>query len=269
VSAISQALQDVASLELLAAQDSALSSLDARAKILVTLGFIITVVSFDRYTVAALLPLALFPVVMAALGNIPGRVIGRAVLVASPFAVMVGAFNPLFDSKEVLQVAGVGISAGWLSFASVLVRFVMTVSAGLILVASTGFAPLCTGLARLGVPQVLTTQLLLLHRFAGVLAKEAAHMSLARELRANGRSLPLAVYGPLLGHLLLRALQRAQRVHQAMLSRGFDGQLPCRAGTGWQRRDTWFLVLCLLGFGLARQLDLVHGLGTLVPGIVR
>ena len=266
---MAQALQDFQSLESLAAKDSALSALDARAKILVTLGFIVTVVSFDRYAVAALLPLALFPVVMAALGNIPWRMIGRSVLLASPLAVMLGAFNPLFDPQVVLRVAGFGISGGWQSFASILIRFALTVSAGLILVAGTGFAPLCVGLGRLGLPQVLTTQLLLLHRYALVLAGEAARMSLARELRANGRPMRLAIYGPLLGHLLLRALQRAQRVHQAMLSRGFDGGLPHADHQAWQRRDTLFLSVCMLGFVLARQLDLAHLLGALVLAVAR
>jgi cobalt/nickel transport system permease protein len=269
VSPISTALRDFESLERLATQPSALSKLDPRAKILATLGFVLTVVSFHRTSVADLLPLAAFPVLLAALGNIPWRMIGRSVLLASPFAVMLGMFNPLLDQQTVLTVAGVPVSGGWLSFVSILIRFVLTVSAGLMLLASTGFQPLCSGLSRLGLPQVFTTQLLLLHRYALVLAGEAARMSLARELRANGRPLRLAIYGPLLGHLLLRALQRAQRVHQAMLSRGFDGALPHAAHQPWQRRDTLFLSVCLLGFVLARQLDLAHRLGALVLAVAR
>lgn len=269
MSAVAQALRDARSLESLAAQPSALTALDARAKLLVTLAFIVTVVSFERYAVAALLPLALFPLALAALGNIPLRLIGRSVLLAAPFAVLVGAFNPLFDTQVVVHVAGVGISGGWLSLVSILIRFLLTVSAALMLVAGTGFAPLCEGLRRLGVPQVLTTQLLLLHRYGSVLAGEAARMSLARELRANGRALPLKEWGALLGHLLLRALQRAQRIHQAMLARGFDGQLPADKTLAWQRRDTLFVLVCLLGFGLARWVDLPHGLGTLVLGVLR
>jgi len=269
VSAVAQALRDARLLESLAAQTSALSALDARAKLLVTLAFILTVVSFDRYAVAALLPLTLFPLAMAALGHIPLRLIGRSVVLAAPFAAMVGAFNPLFDTQVVLRVAGVGISGGWLSFTSILLRFLLTVSAALLLVAGTGFTPLCEGLRRLGVPQVLTTQLLLLHRYGSVLAGEAARMSLARELRANGRALPLKEWGALLGHLLLRALQRAQRIHQAMLARGFDGQLPGSATLVWQRHDTLLVLICLLGFGLARWVDIPHGLGTLVLGVLR
>lgn len=269
MSRISAALQDFQSLESLATQPTALAAIDPRAKILATLGFIMTVVSFDRYAVAALLPLALFPVILAGLGNIPLRMIGRTVLLASPFAVMLGVFNPLLDQQPMLSVAGYAITGGWLSFISILIRFSLTVSAGLILVAGTGFHPICIGLGRLGVPQVLTTQLLLLHRYALVLASDAARMSLARQLRSNGRAMKLGVYGPLLGHLLLHAMQRAQRIHQAMLSRGFIGQLHRSQSLRWERRDTLFLGFCSISLVLARRVDLAHLMGQLLLGLAR
>ena len=115
MSTIGTALRDFASLETLATQPTVLSALDARAKILATLAFILTVVSFDRYAVAALLPLAVFPMLLAALGNIPWRTIGRSVLLASPFAVMMGVFNPLFDQQVIVTVAGRGMQR-WLAF---------------------------------------------------------------------------------------------------------------------------------------------------------
>lgn len=269
MSAVRSALIDFEALESLASKSSTLSTLDARAKVLVTLAFIFTVVSFNRYAVAGLLPLFLFPVVLAGLGNIPTRIIVRGVLLASPFAVMVGMFNPLFDRQVIVTVAGLGISGGWLSFASILIRVALTVSAGMILVASTGFTPLCDALRRLGVPRPFATQLLMLHRYILVLASEGARMRLAHELRANGRAMPLTVYGPLLGHLLLRSVQRAQRIHQAMLSRGFDGQLRHRAILKWQTRDTVFVGACVAGFVLARQVDLALLVGQLVVGWAR
>ena len=267
--ALRTALHDFEALESLATQYSTLSALDARAKLLVTLSFIITVVSFDRYTVAGLLPLFLFPVVLAGLGNIPTRIIVRGVLLASPFAVMVGMFNPIFDRQVVITVAGLGISGGFLSFASILIRFALTVSVGLVLVASTGIAPLCEALRRLGVPCLLTTQLLMLNRYMWMLADEVASMSLARELRANGRTMPLRVYGPLLGHLLLRSMQRAQRIHHAMLARGFDGQFHHSSAMKWQRRDTVFAGTSVAGLVLVRQLDLTHLVGQFVLGWAR
>ena len=262
---IENALRDFDSLDAFAARPTALSQLDPRAKILATLGFIVAVVSFDRYAVAALLPFAVFPVLLAGLAEIPLRVIGRKVLLASPFAVMIGLFNPLLDQQPVLTLYGLEISGGWVSLASLLIRFCLSVAAALVLLASTGFHGVCVGLGRLGAPQVFTTQLLFLHRYALVLGGEAARMGLARELRGgSGAAMSLGVYGSLLGHLLLRALERAQRIHQAMLSRGFDGALRDNRLLHWRASDWAFLTVCGVSFALARQVDLAHLLGDIL-----
>ncbi len=157
--------------------------------------------------------------------------------------------------------------AAGFSFASILLRFALTVAAAVVLVGSTGFHQVCAGLGSLGLPQVFTTQLLFLHRYVQVLAGEAARMSLARELRSpGGASLPLAVYGSLLGHLLLRAMERAQRIYQAMVARGFNGQLRSTRPLRWRRVDTLFVAVCWGSFVLARQVDLAHLLGRLLTG---
>jgi cobalt/nickel transport system permease protein len=260
-------LRDFHLLDASAAKPTALSGLDPRAKILATLGFIVAVVSFDRYAVAALLPFALFVVTMAGLGQISLRMIARKVLIASPFAVMVGLFNPWLDQQPLIQLLGYPIGGGWVSFASILIRFALTVAVVLVLVAGTGFHQVCIGLGRLGVPQVFTTQLMFLFRYAHVLVGEAARMSLARELRAgNGAALPLAVYGSLLGHLLLRAVDRAQRIYQAMVSRGFDGEMRSGQVLHWRGVDSLFLLISWSSFVLARQVDLTQALGRLLMG---
>jgi cobalt/nickel transport system permease protein len=267
VSRIDDVLREFRSLDILAARATALSGIDPRAKVLATFGFIIAVVSFDRYVVAAMLPFALFPVVLAAMGEIPLRVIARKLLIASPFALAVGIFNPIIDRTPMLEFFGHSVAGGWVSFTSILVRFNLTVAAALILVAGTGFHPVCHALSRLGVPRVFTNQLMFLHRYAELLAGEAARMSLARELRSgSAQRMSLAVYGSLLGHLLLRAFDRAERIHLAMVSRGFDGELRSARSLHWQTSDSLFLAICLAAFLLARQVDLVHMLGDFLLG---
>jgi cobalt/nickel transport system permease protein len=266
MSRIDAALHDLRSLDALAARDTSLARIDARAKVLTTVVFIVTVVSFDRYTVAALLPLAAYPVALAALGDVPAAPLLRKLLLAAPFAVLVGIFNPLLDRAPMLAFFGTTIAAGWVSFASILLRFALTVGAALVLVAGTGMQALCVALARLGVPQVFTAQLLFLFRYAFVLGAEASRMATARELRSNGRNLALAAYGPLLGHLLLRAFERAQRIHLAMLARGFDGELRGLRTLHWRPRDTVFALGWCAFFLLARLVDLPLALGRLLLG---
>jgi len=266
MSRIDAALRELRSLEALAARDTPLARVDPRAKVLVTMAFIVTVVSFDRYSIAALLPLALFPMALAALGDVPAAPLARKLLAAAPFALFVGIFNPLLDRAPMLVYGDLAIAAGWVSFASILLRFALTVGAALVLVAATGMHPLCAALGRLGVPQVFTVQLLFLFRYAFVLGAEASRMTVARELRSCGRGMALAAYGPLLGHLLLRAFERAQRIHLAMLARGFDGELRSLWAMRWQGRDTLFVLAWCAYFVLVRAIDMPLAAGRLLLG---
>jgi cobalt/nickel transport system permease protein len=257
VGSIDGLLREVRSLDATAGQSTWLSRIDPRATILATMAFILTVVSFHRYAVAALLPLALLPVVLARLGAIDLARVGRKVVLALPFALMVGLFNPLFDPAPRLELFGLAIAGGWLSLASILIRAVLTVAAALILIACVGMPRLCAALDRMGVPRPLTTQLLFMHRYIVLLGGELGRMNLARELRSHvAAALPLAVYGSLLGHLLLRTLERAQRIHQAMLARGYAGQMPLVGQPlSWRGRDTAFLAAYLVVLAWLRATD--------------
>ncbi|MFN3286805.1 MAG: energy-coupling factor transporter transmembrane component T, partial [bacterium] len=76
----------------------------------------------------------------------------------------------------------------------------------------------------------------------------------------------LAEWAPLAGHLLLRAFERAQRIHRAMLARGFDGELRSLRELRWTGRDTAFVLGWGAFFVLARAVDLPLLLGRLAVG---
>jgi cobalt/nickel transport system permease protein len=267
MSRLATALQELRALDALALRDTPLARRDPRAKLAVTLGLIVTVLSFDRYQVAALLPLALCPAVLSAQAQVPARMMRRSLWLAAPFALTIGLANPWFERSPMLALGGVELSAGWVSFVSIVLRVALSVSATLVLVGSTGMPALCAGLSQVGVPRVLTAQLLLLQRYTHVLAEEALRMSTAHTLRAGpGRRMTLTLFASLMGQLLLRAFDRAARVHQAMLARGFDGQLRQAEGRCWQGADTAFVALWLGYFALVRAVDLPLALGRLITG---
>ena len=151
--------------------------LDPRVKVVVTLLFLVTVVSFPPHEVAALLPFFLFPVLSLTLGGIPAGFILRKILVVSPFALMIGIFNPLLDTGTVVVIAGFPVSAGWISFVSILLKFVLTTGAALLLVATTSFPGICHALRRLGCPSLFVSQLLFLYRYLFVLVEEAMRIT--------------------------------------------------------------------------------------------
>ena len=261
-------LLDFKSLDRLAAGDTVFHRLDPRAKVLTTLVFIVTVVSFGRYELTAMVPFFIFPAVMIALGNLPARYIARKTALLCPFALVVGMFNPVFDREVLVHLGSLGITGGWISWASIVIRAALTIGAALVLVGVTGFPAICRALERLGMPQAFAVQLLFLYRYIFVLTEEGSRASRARELRSLGnKGLGMRVYGSLLGHLLLRTWQRAERIHMAMLARGFAGEFHTRQELRFGGREMLFLtgwstLFITLRFNNASQL-----LGTFITGI--
>ena len=265
--AIDGSLLDFKRLDLLAMGESAIHRLDPRAKVLTTLVYILCVVSFGRYELAAMLPFLLYPLVLLTLADLPVGYLVRKIMVVIPFAVMVGLFNPLFDRQVVLQLGSLDVWGGWVSCASIVVRALLTVGAAIVLVAVTGFPAICEALERLGMPRVFAVQLLFLYRYIFVLTDEGGRVARARQLRSCGKKgLGLRHFGPLVGHLLLRTWERAERIHLAMLARGFTGEVPARRQGRFGGKELRFLLGWSTLFIALRRFNLPHLLGALLTG---
>lgn len=267
---LESAFFDIGVLDTLARRDTSVHRLDPRAKVVTTVAFILAVVSFDKYEISALLPFLLFPVALVAAADLPAGLLLKRLLLVAPFAVLVGIFNPLLDREVLLHLGPVEISGGWISFASILLRVLLTVSAALVLVSTAGFTAVCMALERLGAPRVFALQLLFLYRYIFVLVEEASRMVRARALRSfHGRGMGMRVFGHLIGQLLLRTMDRAQRIHLAMLCRGFDGEIrllrPLRIG----RAEVVFTLGWSALFVFLRLFDVPQEIGRLLTELAR
>ncbi len=259
---------DIRYLDIISSRDTCIHRADPRAKLLATLAYIVTVASFDRYTVTGLVPFVIYPVVLVALGGVPAAYLARKVILAAPFAFCIGIFNPLFDRTVLLHVGPVPISGGWLSFVSILLRFMLTVTAALLLVATTGFNGVCLALEKLGAPKAFVVQLLFLYRYLFVLVDEATRLTRARALRAfDGRGMGIRVFGSLAGQLLLRSMDRARRIHLAMLCRGFDGEVRHAGSLRFSAGDLAYTLGWSALFALLRTYDVPQIAGRLVVGL--
>jgi cobalt/nickel transport system permease protein len=223
---IGQSSLNIGYIDTLAAGTSPLHRLDARAKLITAFMFIVAVVSFNKYALSAMLPFLAYPVVLISVSGLPAGYFIKRVLVLLPFAVLVAIFNPLMDRGTLFYLGTTGISGGWVSFLSILFRFVLTVSAAFILVAVTGFNEVCESLMAFGVPKPFVVQLLFLRRYLFNLSDEAERMVRAQSFRSFRKgAIRYQVFTSLIGHLLLRAFDRAERIYRAMRSRGFDGHI--------------------------------------------
>lgn len=259
---IDNSIRDFRRLDQLALGDSAIHRLDARTKVLTTLAFILFVISYDRYTLSALIPFAIFPVIIMAVADLPVVFLAGKVLLIALLAMAIGLFNPVFDRQSMIWIGDVGISAGWISFGSIVLRSALTITAALLLTATTGFSAICQALSRLGMPEVFVRQLQFMYRYLFVLAEEAQRMVRARELRSfrkSGRE--AGALSSMVGHLLLRTWERAERIQIAMRCRGFNGRMAASRSAGFGAADLFFLLGWISLFTLIRLYDIPRLIG--------
>ncbi len=241
--------------------DTPVHRLDARAKVVTTFIFILTVVSYGKYAIAPLIPFVLFPLSLAILGFVPARLIMKRLLIASPFIVFIGLFNPLIDRTPALQLGDVVITGGWISFISILLRGFLCIFAAIVLIATTSFPKITQALRSLGVPRVLVVQLMLLYRYLFLLIEEAGRMNRARKLRAGTSKTSLSTAASMLSSLLVRTVDRGDSVWLAMKARGFEGELKTMRREKWSLRDTLFLLIIPLFCAVLRIYPITYLVG--------
>ncbi|MCW5200516.1 cobalt ECF transporter T component CbiQ [Desulfobulbus sp. F4] len=234
---------------------SLLHRADARVK-LVSAGLLSLVLALSQNLRTAFAGLLLALLLTAAARLSLARVL-RRLLIVNGFNGLFWLFLPLTYGGKALQVAG-GIS---LSKAGLLLAALITVKANaailifISLLATSTVASLGHGLQRLRLPPRLCLLLLFSYRYLGLIHEEFLRLQRAAELRCFQPRSSLhsyRTYGHLLGMVIVRSWNRAERVQQAMNLRGFTGVFHSFDEAAIRRKDILLLaVLLISGFGLA------------------
>jgi cobalt/nickel transport system permease protein len=233
------------SLEQLAAGDSCIHRLHPLAKLLVTGCCLLCVASLGRYSFFALAPYVFYPAVVLALAEVPFGMVARRAAAVLPFCLFAGISNLIFDRAIVWRWGALALSGGALSLLTILLRAFLCAAAVLLPAAVTPLADLTGELRRLRVPWVLVTLLEMVYRYIGVLLEQAADMRAAYLLRRGAaQRIPLRDAGVLIGQLLLRSYDRANRIYSAMLCRGYRMQAPGTARRRFRAADWIYLIGC-------------------------
>ena len=192
--------------------------LDPRATLLATMAYVIAVVATPPGAWAWMaIEAALLIATVAAARVTPIGLLARWVrfLPALLFlAAMVAVGHPARATM------GWGLVAGSIVFKNSLAFLAMMVLARV-----TPFRDMLAAMARLGVPALLVSTLRFMERQAHILSDDLRRMLLARRARSFRRPgrLDVAMLAGLIGLLFIRSLERGERVHEAMLARGWDG----------------------------------------------
>ena len=200
----------------------------AHLKVLALLGFMLVVVATPRqaYPAFALGPPSCWA--SSLLSRVPLRYLLPRMVVEVPFVVF-AVLMPFIAHGPRTEVLGVSVSEpGLVAGVALLIKGTIGVLASLTLAATTEPQDLLRGLQRLRTPDLVVQIMGFMIRYLDVVTAELGRMMTA--LRSRGCDPRSPRHWPVLarslGALFIRSYERGERVHLAMLSRGYDGRLP-------------------------------------------
>ena len=256
------------SLERLALGDSPVHRLHPLAKLITTIVFVGVVISFPSQSLAGQVPFLAYPLIMLPASGTPFKPLAGRFLCALPFSLMGAISNLILMRETVMYLGSFALSAGLVSFASIMLKTFLTVFAALLLAATTPFPDIGAQLAVLRVPKILCLQLVMTYRYIALLLSEASSMMRAYFLRSpRQKGIRMKDMGSFLGQLILRSIGRAGRVYHAMKCRGFDGTFRPQEAIVLQSGDLIYTAALVSGIVFLRFFNLSVFIGALAEGL--
>jgi cobalt/nickel transport system permease protein len=229
--------------------NSLLHRRDPKVKIIVA-AFFITVVAISNSFVVVTLALSLASA-LTLLSGFEAVAVLKRLLAANTFTLFLWLTLPFtYGGNNLTELGPLQISGEGIRLAGLITLKTNTVVLALLsLLATSGIAELGHALERLRVPKRLCFLLLFSYRYIFVIYQEYRKLVRAAQMRCfiPGTNIhTYRTYGYLFGMTLVRSWNRAIRVHQAMLLRGFNGRLIPLAQQTIGKNDITFLVATLL-----------------------
>ena len=202
--------------------------LPAHVKIVVLVGYVLAVVATPR---GVFWPYAAHLLALAgavAVSRVPLGHLAKRLVIEVPFVVF-ALVLPFVAAGPRTAIGPVEVSQpGLEAAAALLAKGTLGVLASLLLAATTEPRDIVSGFEKLRLPQPLVQIMGFMLRYTEVVAADLGRMRVARESRGfRARSVrQWPALGATLGTLFIRSYERGERVHVAMLSRGYTGRLP-------------------------------------------
>jgi cobalt/nickel transport system permease protein len=203
-------------------------ALPAHYKILSLVSFLFVVVATPITHWKSYLGFFLLIALLILSSKLPILTVLRRSLIEIPF-ILFAVLMPFFGTGDTFQVFGATLyEEGLLAAAGIVAKGTLGVLGAITLSGSTTARELLRGLERLKLPSLMVNIASFTLRYINVVTDEMERMKIARAARGfEARGIrDWKILGHVLGALFIRSYERGERVHLAMLSRGYTGAMP-------------------------------------------
>ncbi len=221
---------------------SRLHRMAPEAKVAAAVGFVFAVALTPRYAWWSIVIDMVAVVVALALTGFAPSLIARRILAVVPFVLFAFLIPFIADGEQVtvgpLTMSREGLWGTW----NIVSKAVIGISVSIALAGTTPVADILTGLGKLRVPSIFTAIAGFMFRYLELIVADLGRMRTAMTSRGYRpqwiwQAKPIAASA---GSMFVRSYERGERVHAAMMSRGFTGEMPVLR-THVTPRNDWLL----------------------------
>ncbi|MDI6860916.1 MAG: cobalt ECF transporter T component CbiQ [Caldisericia bacterium] len=209
-------------------------------KFLFTILFIFSVISINNRELEKLLIYLIIILILIIASKIKVKTFLKKLFLLLPFIIIFSITN-LFMKYKIS-------SFDKLNFVSITLKPVISLSAIILLIETTNFVYLIQSLKILGIPKEILNTTLLIYRYFFILLDEIKKIEIARDMRYFGGYFKrqVKVYSNIIGVLLLRSIERSERIFNAMKLRGYENEIRYILKLELNKKEIFILFLFIL-----------------------
>jgi cobalt/nickel transport system permease protein len=232
--------------------NSFIHRLDPRTKIIAALSMLIVVISETPAGINHFYIYYFFILAFVVFSKVPVSFIIKRTLLILPFILITAASIPLSAWLSRSHFDAYSFTLALL----VILKAVFAVITLTLLTSVEKFHVLLAGFRKLKMPSIFGIISALMYRYIFILIDELHRTRFARESRAPGdyKINRFKIYGNQAAVIFLRSWERADKVYQSMLARGFNGSFPEMKNLNYCKTGSIFVVIILIIFITTRLL---------------
>ena len=187
-----------------------LNKIHPLVKLIISVVYILFLTSINKYNLTITLTMSIYLIIVSIIGDLF-------------LLIIIGIANPILDRQVVTSIGIIPITTGMISALTLILKGIFAIISSYFLIITTGVENICYALKKLHIPNILITIFMLIYRYIIVLLKEVQKIWVAYSLRApRQKGIHFKAWGSIIGSLMIRSIDKAEVIYQAMELRGFS-----------------------------------------------
>ena len=200
-----------------------LNKIHPLVKLIISIVYILFLTSINKYNLTITLAMSIYLIVVSIIGNLSIKNCIKRLKIVLFFLIIIGIANPILDRQVVTSIGIIPITTGMISALTLILKGIFAIISSYFLIITTGVENICYALKKLHIPNILITIFMLIYRYIILFLKEVQKIWIAYSLRApKQKGIHFKAWGSMIGSLMIRSIDKAEVIYQAMELRGFS-----------------------------------------------